>query len=222
MVPVRDPSDAAPDAAIRRLVWAALVVALAGVAAFAVWQLAFRDRAAALPVYGTVPSFALTERSGRPLSSSDLAGKVWVASFIFTRCGGICPALTTNLSALLRRYAASGGAPITAVSVSVDPTHDDPPTLRTYATRFGADGLPWLFVTGDQGAVETLVRDGFRLAIASLPPGERETSAEPITHSDRLVLVDRQQQIRGYYHGNDADGLAALERDLGRLARAER
>ncbi len=214
-----DPSGARRGAAAQRLVWAALVVALAAISAFAAWQLVFR--APALPVYGTVPRFDLVERSGRPLSSDDLAGKVWIASFIFTRCGGICPALTTNLGALLRRYGASGGAPITAVSVSVDPTNDDPATLRAYATRFGADALPWLFVTGDQRAVETLVRDGFRLAIAALPPGEREKSSEPITHSDRLVLVDRRQQIRGYYHGNDADGLAQLEHDLARLTRAD-
>lgn len=221
-VPIPDDLGAAPPsgAKAQRLVWVALVLALATVSAVAAWHVVMRGRVDALPVYGTVPRFDLVERSGRPLSSDDFSGKVWVASFIFTRCGGICPALTTNLAALLRRYGAAGGAPITAVSFSVDPTNDDPATLRAYATRFGADALPWLFATGEQAAVEHLVRDGFRLAIATLPPGEREQSPEPITHSDRLVLVDRAGRIRGYYHGNDADGLAQLERDLASVARA--
>lgn len=206
------------ETAVQRLVWGALVAALAGVALFAVWHRLLRDDRP-LPVLGTVPGFTLVERAGTPLTAESLTGRVWVASFIFTRCGGICPALTTNLAALLRRHAASGGAPITAVSFSVDPEHDDPATLRTYATRYGADAMPWLFATGEQDAVERLVRDGFHLAIAALPPGERERSSEPITHSDRLVLVDRRLQIRGYYHGNDRDGLAQLEHDLQRLAR---
>ena len=38
-----------------------------------------------LPEYGQTPEFELTERSGRTVSSKELAGKVWVADFIFTR-----------------------------------------------------------------------------------------------------------------------------------------
>src|SRR5262245_60027759 len=33
-----------------------------------------------------LPDFSLTERSGKPIHKSDLAGKVWVAAFVFTRC----------------------------------------------------------------------------------------------------------------------------------------
>jgi hypothetical protein len=44
--------------------------------------------------------------------------------------------------------------------------------------------------------------------------------AAPITHSDRFVLVDRQLQIRGYYHGNDQADLDRLIADA-RAVRAE-
>ena len=37
-----------------------------------------------------VGDFSLTERNGQTVSRSDLAGKVWVAAFIFTRCAGPC------------------------------------------------------------------------------------------------------------------------------------
>ncbi|MGL6096883.1 MAG: SCO family protein, partial [Fimbriiglobus sp.] len=33
-----------------------------------------------------VPAFSLTERSGKTVTAADLRGKVWVASFVFTRC----------------------------------------------------------------------------------------------------------------------------------------
>ncbi len=75
-------------------------------------------------------------------------------------------------------------------------------------------------MTGDRDEVERLIRDGFRLSIAELPPGERERSPEPITHSDRFALVDAQLRIRGYYHGTDPDDVARLEHDLALLTGA--
>ncbi len=205
----------------RRLVWVAFATTLVAVLAVAAWRLRPESgRVAGLPVYGSVPAFALVERSGRPLTATDLTGHISIASFIFTRCGGMCPALTTTLAALLRRIPASISDGIWAVTFTVDPARDDPETLRRYADRFGADPSRWLFVTGEPDAVTRLVRDGFRLSIAELPPEERETSPEPITHSDRFVLVDRELRIRGYYHGTDPDDVARLEHDVARLAGA--
>lgn len=209
---------ATPDARAHRLVWAALAAALVAITVAAAWRLHLgSDHAAELPVYGRVPDFALVERSGQPLTAAELGGHVWIASFIFTRCGGMCPAITTTLAALLRRLRASPDAAVRAVTFTVDPTRDDPETLRRYADSFGADPARWLFVTGNQDAIERLVRDGFRLSIAELPPGEREHSPEPITHSDRFALVDRELRIRGYYHGTDADDVVRLEHDIALL-----
>lgn len=214
--PVTERQASATEVRARRIVWAAFGLTLVAVVGAGIWQLRrFTPASADLPVYGSVPSFTLVERSGRRVSASDLAGRVWIADFIFTRCGGVCPALTTTLAALLRRLPVD--PPVTAVSFTVDPTRDDPETLRRYADRFNADAARWLFLTGEKDALERLVRDGFRLSIAELPPGERERSAEPITHSDRFVLVDSQLRIRGYYHGTDPESVAKLERDLARL-----
>ena len=47
-----------------------------------------------------VPDFTLTERSGKKVSRDDLKGKVWVASFVFTRCTGPCPQVTATMARL--------------------------------------------------------------------------------------------------------------------------
>jgi cytochrome oxidase Cu insertion factor (SCO1/SenC/PrrC family) len=214
--PVADAADASlrlPPGA-QRLVFAVVGVVLAGVIALAIWQaLARRARDAAPPVYGVVPAFSLTERRDAPVASEALRGKVWVASFIFTRCGGICPGITARLGAFLRQRPGAA-PPVTAVSFSVDPAHDRPPVLAEYATRFGADPLPWLFLTGDQETIAHVVRDGFHLALTETPAGAPQAKDEPITHSDRLVLVDAAMQIRGYYRAGDPEAVAQLERDL--------
>jgi protein SCO1/2 len=164
-------------------------------------------------VFGTLPPFTLTERTGRAVSASDLAGSVWVADFIFTRCPDVCPALSTRMAAL-QEPLATGEDPIRLVSLIVDPVNDTPAVLTTYAERYRA-GPGWLFLTGPRDAVAGLLRDGFRVAFADGGP-----PASPITHSDRFVLVDRQLRIRGYYHGNDQADLDRLVADA-RSVRAE-
>jgi protein SCO1/2 len=123
--------------------------------------------------------------------------------------------MTTRMAAL-RREAPED---VTMVSFTVDPAHDDPATLRAYAERFHADPDHWLFLTGETPAVERLVRDGFRLSMAALPAEQQADGREPITHSERFVLVDDELRIRGYYHGSDELAVAELARDFARLRR---
>ena len=157
------------------------------------------------PVLGTVPDFSLTERSGSVIHAGDLDGAVWIAGFIFTRCPDVCPALTARMADLQKALA--GSPAIHLVSISVDPTHDTPEVLRGYAERAGAKD-DWLFLTGPRDQVASLLKDGFKVAFADDGPAEA-----PITHSDRLVLVDRERRIRGYYHGREAEDLARLTHD---------
>lgn len=166
-------------------------------------------RGAEPPVLGTVPGFALTERSGSSVRARDLEGSVWIAGFIFTRCPDICPALTARMADLQKALA--GAEPIRLVSFSVDPAHDTPEVLRDYAARAGAGG-DWLFLTGPRDELASLLKDGFHVAFADDGP-----PSAPITHSDRLVLVDRALRIRGYYHGRNAEDLARLTRDAAHL-----
>src|SRR5207302_2885545 len=71
-----------------------------------------------------LPDFKLTERSGRPVAKADLAGKVWVASFVFTRCNGPCPAVTATVARLQAELA--GEPDVRFVTFTADPARDDP------------------------------------------------------------------------------------------------
>src|SRR5262249_12972586 len=90
-----------------------------------------------LTVLGTVPAFAVAGGGGGPVTAATLAGHVWIADFVFTRCPDFCPALTSRMATLQRRLA-TGDDPIQLVSFSVDPANDTPAVLREYATRAGA------------------------------------------------------------------------------------
>ena len=57
-----------------------------------------------LPVLWEAPEFSLTERGGRTVTRADLAGRVWVADFIFTSCAGQCPGMTREMAELQRGF----------------------------------------------------------------------------------------------------------------------
>jgi protein SCO1/2 len=170
-----------------------------------------------LPILGTVPEFSLVASTGQPLSRRDLAGSVWIAVFIFTRCGSICPLLTAQMAKIQAALARAGDTSIRLVSFSVDPKYDTPEVLREYATRFHADPNRWTFVTGQRDALYGLIGAGFHLAVAARPEGEDTDGGGLITHGDSFVLVDGRFNIRGYYHGTDADSVQQLLSDLGQL-----
>ena len=110
------------------------------------------------------------------------------------------------------RFQKTLASSIQFVSVSVDPARDTPKKLAVYANQVGADPLRWHFLTGPEREISSLVQQGFRLAFA-----EGTDPAEPITHSQRFVLVDRLGQIRGYYPSDDPQAIDRLIRDAGSL-----
>jgi protein SCO1/2 len=192
------------------------VVALVGFLAFPgckkgepIEFLSAPQNAQGLQKYWTLPDFSLTEGSGKTVGLPDLAGKVWVADFIYTTCPGPCPVLTSHLSELQK---AVGGEPdVRLVSISTDPEHDTPEVLKAYAETYRA-GPHWLFLTGKKDVIYSLARDGFKLPIAPATAG-----GEPIVHSTRLVLVDKNGVVRGFYDGAADFAQKELVSDIRRL-----
>ena len=205
----------APSPRVSPALSAVLVVLLLAAVAAASWLLLRRPAAGpALPRLGAAPSFALVSEQGKAVSSSDYVGKVWIADFVFTRCGGSCPILSSRMAALATRTADDPG--IRYVSFGVDPEHDTPEVLAEYGRGLGADPARWSFLRGERPLIRSLIKDGFKLAIEDGPAD----SVEPILHSTRFVLVDGEGTIRGYYDGMEQAPVDVLEKDARALAAA--
>src|SRR5437868_1542062 len=188
-----------------------LVVATVG---FFIWrseinQLASRN----IQAYGAVPSFQLTNQDGQPFGSADLANKIWIADFIFTSCPGPCPIISSRMSELQRPLEKTD---VHLVSFTVDPDKDTPEVLRSYAQKLRAQPGRWDFLTGNRSAIYDLSQKGFKLGVAD---GSGEMGM-PV-HSTRMVLVDREGQIRGYYDGMQADTVTKLLADTNHLLREQ-
>lgn len=158
-----------------------------------------------LPVFGQISPFELTAESGQPFNRQALDGKIWVADFIFTSCSGPCP----RMSSLMRQVqqASSGMPEVRLVSFTVDPERDTPAALAEYASRYHAQPERWRFLTGPRQSLDRLMRNDFKL-------GNIDSS---LTHSTRLVLLDRQSRIRGYYGTSEDSPVTQLVRDIKRI-----
>ncbi len=137
-----------------------------------------------------VGDFTLTDRFGKEFHAKDLLGEVWVASFFFTECPTVCVQLNGTIADLIEQDFADD--PVKFVSISVDPKKDDLEVLHRYAATTyvearGIDPERWIFLTEPDGKIykiEEIAKDNFKV------------SSGKITHSDRLIIVDRKGVIR--------------------------
>jgi len=199
---------------MKRLGWVAAMAVLLGIglAALALWG---PRRDAKLPVMSSLPAFSLTGSDGKPFDSAQLQGKVWVASFVFTSCKNSCPMLGMQMSRLSKLLSADER--LALVSITVDPDKDTPKVLEGYAKGLGVADARWHFLTGKKSAIKALVEKGFLL---TADPGAEildERGQPDILHSSKLVLVDGQGRIRGYYDGLLGSSVPALKQHIQQL-----
>ena len=161
--------------------------------------------------YGTVPSFQFVNQNGQSFGSAQLAGRIWIADFIYTTCPGPCPMISTRMSELQKPLEKTD---VHLVSFSVDPEKDTPQVLRGYADKLQAEPQRWDFLTGPKSAIYKLSHDGFKLAVSD----GSDAQGIPV-HSTRMVLVDRHGEIRGFYEATAADAVTKLLADTNHLLR---
>lgn len=189
---------------ITTLLWASIVLVMVGVV---VGKLC-KPRGSALPNLFPAASFVLTDEKGQRFSSVDLAGHPYVAAFIFTRCGSSCPVVTARMAQVQKQTPAS----VQLVSFSVDPVFDTPAVLDQYAKSYQADENRWHFLTGDSAQMAD-VEAGMKIGAPTPAKGD-----QPIVHSDHLLLVDGQGNVRGVYDSEDVQSVQRLATDASALA----
>ncbi len=207
------------------VIWLGLIAAVAGISLYVYFQrsapapepapqnqfaLSPASDAPALPA----PSFELTDQTGAQFSSDDLAGKIWIVNFIFTRCKATCPAQSAGMLSLQNELSQSvAGSSVQLVSITVDPEHDTPQVLQQYGDEVGADHATWKFLSGDRDKIWKLSTEGFRLPVSD---GGAEGQGA-IMHDSKCALVDRAGNIRGYFEIIQPEGMQGLRQTLNQV-----
>lgn len=144
--------------------------------------------ASALEIERKIPPFTLTSADEEPFDTAELEGKVWVASFFFTACPSICKQQNQQIAILQEEFADDG---VQFVSITCDPDNDTPEALRQYAQAFQAQPGVWHFLTGELEEIKKITENSFLVAF------------DTQTHSDRLMIIDKQGKLRGAFKATD-------------------
>jgi protein SCO1/2 len=148
--------------------------------------------------YAAIPRvqpFALTDQTGRTVTSADVAGKVYVASFFFTRCRQLCPTLGDGLYRVQQAFRDDPGVQI--LSHSVTPEEDDVPALARWARIHSASAGTWHLLTGGRAQIRRLAERSYFVELSDTT-GNTDGA---LLHTETLVLVDGSGRVRGMYDG---------------------
>ena len=196
-----------------------------------------------LPRLWEVPDFALIERSGQSVTRADLLGKVWIASIIFTRCVEECPLVSNHMAQLQATFAAEPDVRLVSITVdpAYDTPEVLTRYAQSFAAqpqrwlfltgdkatiyRLVREGFRLGLMDPQESVQSFAVPEAARMrhalwqwltpASALAHPGAHSHDAQrAITHSARLVLVDRQSQVRHFYNQADQNVLRRLPGDV--------
>lgn len=167
-------------------------------------------------VWHPLADIRLTNQLGQSVSlRDDTKGKVIVADFFFTRCPSICPHLTANMKKLQDalitkdRFKEINPNFVQFISFSVDPERDSAKALKTYADKFGVDPDFWWMLTGPKKEIYDFALNELKMGLVD---GEGVDSN--FIHTQKMVLIDKDHVVRGYYNGLDSADLSKLASDL--------
>jgi protein SCO1/2 len=142
------------------------------------------------------PEFLLTDYRGVELRLSSLRGRPVVLAFLYTSCADVCLLTTAGLAETARAVPEAA-----FVAVSVDPTGDDPSTVRRFLARQGV-GDRLTYLTGPTPALERTWGDYFVHGDAAM-------------HTDAIYLIDREGRQRALLRSDfDPGELTAALRSL--------
>jgi protein SCO1/2 len=185
----------------KKLIIAFFSVLILGIIGLFTIDQATQSRINNLSVISEIPSFQLDNFDGTSFTEKNLDNKITVASFIFTQCEGACPIMSTNMGLLQKRFSDSDA--LQFVSITTDPDYDSSSVLKEFSDKYSSKNN-WFFLRGDINDVVELSEDGFFLSASLLPVG----------HSTRLVLIDRDRNIRKYYEGTVDANIVELQNDI--------
>lgn len=157
-------------------------------------------------IYHTVPDFAFINQNGDTITNADFAGKAYVVDFFFIHCPTICPKVTQQMLRVYDNFADNDN--LMLMAHTIDPKRDDVAAMKSYADKLDAKAPKWHFVTGDKDELYEIADDYFSVAV------ENPDAPGGFDHSGRLILVDKNRQVRAFANGTQPDEVTQFIEDI--------
>ena len=156
-------------------------------------------------IYHTLPDFKLTDQNGKQVLLNTFKDKIFVVNFFYTGCTSVCTLMNENANVLDSLYRKN--KMVDFVSITVNPKQDDVSALKKYADGFKGLTAKRMFLTGDTSVIYNLARTGFLVNALQAGPND-------FVYSDKLILIDSEKRIRGYYTGASSKDVDKLNDEI--------
>jgi len=132
------------------------------------------------------PEVTFEDSEGRTYSISEFEDKYVFITFIYTSCTTVCIQLEQNMAQVYEQIPSEYlGKEIVFLSISFDPTRDDPARLDKYKNMFDIDGETWRMARiSDQNQLDTLLE---KFGVIVVPDGTGN-----FAHNSAFYLIDRK------------------------------
>lgn len=132
------------------------------------------------------PDVVFEDSKGRSYSFSEFQGKYVLLTFIYTGCATVCPAIQMNMADVHHSLPHERiGKDVVFLSVSFDPSKDDPAALETYKDHFHSDGETWRMARIQDSAQLNTLLDSFGVVV--IPDGYGNYA-----HNAAFYLIDKE------------------------------
>ena len=153
-----------------------------------------------------ITAFNLVDQNGKNFGSNLLNDKIYIANFFFTTCPGICPKMTKCFKVLQDSISLMNHVEL--VSFSVMPWIDTVNKLKKYGEENGVNPAKWHLLTGDKSIIYSLGRSSF------FADNNKLTDSTTFLHTDKMYLIDKNQQIRGVYNATNMNDISRVLTDI--------
>ncbi|HEX7366515.1 MAG TPA: SCO family protein [Pelobium sp.] len=128
-----------------------------------------------------------------------------IVNFFYLDNKEVVPKLNEGLKNLQEQF--KDNKRIRFVSIDLDPKNDDLSKLSSYKSSLGAIAKKWDILTADTSVTYPLARDQFFV-------NAFQTKSGDLLFSDKLILLDAENRIRGYYTGTSADEVSRISDEI--------
>ena len=155
--------------------------------------------------YYTITYDGFVNQFSKEFTTVDLKDKVSIANFFFTRCPSICPPMRQELIKISE--AVKDHQDFMMISHTIDMTNDTVDVLQTYWQATGVPAERWQFLRGTEAVAKAQAKQ----YMTNFKPNEDGTD---FYHSSFVALIDKQQQIRGFYNTSTPVDMDRLIEDI--------
>lgn len=153
-----------------------------------------------------INDFKLTNQNNQLITSKNTLNKVHTYNFFFTSCPSICPPMKLKQLDLAEEF--KNEKNFKQFSISIDLKRDNIEKLRYYSEISGINEEQWNLLRSKNDAE---LQKMARLLKTNFAPNKEGTD---FYHSSYLALLDKKQQIRGFYDILSESEFELLKKDI--------